>query len=165
MPALKTGKMAPDIELPGVGRAKISLKEALREGPVVLAFFKISCPVCQYAFPYLERLYRNYAGATVRFIGVSQNGEEDTRRFMREFGVTFPIALDPEAGYPVSNAYGITNVPTVFYIAPDGEVQVSSVGWIREDMQKINELIASHIGSGTLPLFKPGEQVADFRAG
>jgi len=165
MPALKTGKIAPDLELPGVGRARISLKEALREGPVVLAFFKISCPVCQYAFPYLERLYRNYAGATVRFIGVSQNGEEDTRRFMREFGVTFPIALDPEAGYPVSNAYGITNVPTVFYIAPDGEVQVSSVGWVRDDMQKINELIASHIGSGSLQLFKPGEQVADFRAG
>jgi peroxiredoxin len=165
MPALKTGKIAPDVELPGVGGAKISLKEALRGGPVVLAFFKISCPVCQYAFPYLERLYRNYPGAAVRFIGVSQNSEQDTRTFMREFGITFPIALDPEGKYPVSNAYGITNVPTVFYIAPDGEVQVSSVGWIRDDMQKINELIAGNIGNGIPPLFKPGEQVADFRAG
>ena len=96
MPALKTGKIAPDVELPRVGGGKISLKEALREGPVVLAFFKITCPVCQYAFPYLERLYRNYPGASVRFIGVSQNTEQDTRRFMREFGITFPVALDPE---------------------------------------------------------------------
>lgn len=165
MPTLQVGKIAPDVELPAVGGGSISLKELLKKGPVVLAFFKISCPVCQYAFPYLERLYKNYSGANVGFVGVSQNDEGDTRRFMREFGVTFPIALDPEGRYPVSNAYGITNVPTVFYIAQDGEVQIASIGWVRADIQRMNELIADLIGSGAIPLFKPGEQVADFRAG
>ena len=34
-----------------------------------------------------------------------------------------------EDGYPASNEYGLTNVPTFYLIAPDGTVQVDSVGF------------------------------------
>ena len=36
-----------------------------------------------------------------------------SRDFAHEFGVTFPVLID-DAGYPVSNAYGLTSVPTYF---------------------------------------------------
>ena len=52
---------------------------------------------------------------------------------IKEFGITFPILLDEREAYPVSNAYGLTNVPTIFWIAQDGEIEVSSVGWIKAD--------------------------------
>ena len=58
MPALEAGIVAPDFILPTVDGKQVSLAQALKKGPVVLAFFKISCPVCQYAFPYFERLYQ-----------------------------------------------------------------------------------------------------------
>ncbi len=165
MPALTVGKKAPDISLPLLGGGNFSLEDALKKGPVVLAFFKISCPVCQFAFPYLQRLYEAFKETDFTIIGVSQNDEAATAQFAREYGITFPIALDDQKKYPASNAYGLTNVPTVFYVASDGSIKESSVGWSRDDI----EAIARDASEGTkVPapaLFKPGEDVAAFRAG
>ena len=60
MTALATGAKAPEFELKTLEGKRFSLNEELAKGPVVLAFFKVSCPTCQYAFPYLERLYKAY---------------------------------------------------------------------------------------------------------
>src|SRR5882724_13035811 len=109
MAALTTGKTAPDFSLPAMDGSTFSLTEALAKGPVVAAFFKISCPICQYAFPFLERIYKAYGKKNVSIIGISQNNKKDTAGFLREFGITFPILLDDTNTYPVSNAYGLTN--------------------------------------------------------
>ena len=45
MPALVTGKTAPDFTLTTTDGKSVNLQELLRRGPVVLAFFKVSCPV------------------------------------------------------------------------------------------------------------------------
>src|ERR1035441_10668167 len=58
MAALTAGTKAPDFSLPAMDGSKFSLQEALQHGPVLAAFFKISCPVCQYAFPYFEPPYK-----------------------------------------------------------------------------------------------------------
>src|SRR5215472_16877202 len=93
---------------------KFSLSGALARGPVVVAFFKVSCPVCQLAFPYLERIFKAYSkDGKFTLVGISQDNAKDTQAFNRQFGVTFPALLD-EKKYPVSNAYGLTNVPTIF---------------------------------------------------
>lgn len=165
MAALVEGKKAPDFSLPVMDGSTFSLKEALAKGPVVLAFFKISCPTCQYAFPFLQRIYKAYGGKNVTFIGVSQNSQKDTASFLREFGVTFPVLLDDTHSYPVSNAYGLTNVPTLFWIAQDGEIEVSSVGWSRKEMDLVNAKAAEALGDAVQPLFRAGEQVVDFKAG
>src|SRR5256712_2136930 len=114
MAALNPGTTAPDFALPTMDGKRFSLPEALSRGPVVLAFFKISCPICQYAFPFLERIHRAYADKNVVVVGVSQNGAKDTASFIKEYGVSFPVLLDDTRSYPVSNGYGLTNVPTVF---------------------------------------------------
>jgi len=121
MPALAVGKKAPDFTLPAMDGKSFSLREALTHGRVVAAFFKISCPVCQFAFPFLERIYKAY-GKNVTIIGVSQNTQKDTTAFIKEYGVTFPVLLDDTDSYPVSNAYGLTNVPTIFWVDPDGTI-------------------------------------------
>ncbi len=165
MAALVEGKRAPDFSLPAVDGSTFSLKDALARGPVVLAFFKVSCPVCQYAFPFIERIFQAYGGNSVTVVGVSQNSKKDTELFLREFGVTFPVLLDDTHSYPVSNAYGLTNVPTSFWIAQDGEIEVSSVGWSRKEMDLVNSKAAEALGSAVKPLFRAAEQMADFRAG
>ncbi|HEY1676853.1 MAG TPA: hypothetical protein VGG04_04045, partial [Candidatus Sulfotelmatobacter sp.] len=61
--------------------------------------------------------------------------------------------------------YGLTNVPSIFWIAQDGEIEVSSVGWVKADFEQINRKMAE---IGKIPaavIFKPGEDVRDFRAG
>ena len=165
MAALTAGTKAPTLELKAMDGKSFVLGEELARGPVVLAFFKVSCPVCQYAFPFLERLERAYGHQRVRMIGVSQNSPKETAAFTKEFGVTFPVLLDDRETYPVSNAYGLTNVPTMFWIARDGEIEISSVGWVKADFAEVNRKMAEAQEITPASLFRPGEDVRDFRAG
>jgi len=165
MTALTAGIQAPDFKLSTMDSKQFSLREALARGPVVVAFFKISCPVCQYALPIIEKIYKAYGSENVAIVGISQNNKRDTNVFIQGFGVTFPVLLDDMNSYPVSNAYGLTNVPSIFWIGQDGEIEISSVGWIKKDIEEINRRIASLVKNQAKPLFQPNEQVADFRAG
>ncbi len=165
MAALTVGTKAPEFELKAMDGSRFALREELARGPVVLAFFKVSCPVCQYAFPFLQRLEQAYGHKGVRIIGVSQDDPKQSAAFTKEFGVTFPVLLDEREKYPVSNAYGLTNVPTSFWVAPDGEIEVSSVGWVKADFLEINRKMAESGKTAPATVFKPGEDVRDFRAG
>ncbi|HSS98442.1 MAG TPA: TlpA disulfide reductase family protein, partial [Terriglobales bacterium] len=138
MAALDVGKKAPDFVLPAMDGKSFSLRDALTRGPVIAAFFKISCPVCQFAFPFLERIQKAYGSKNVSIIGISQNNQEDTGLFIKEYGLSFPVILDDTDSYPVSNAYGLTNVPTIFWINVDGTIEISSVGWVQQDIAEIN---------------------------
>jgi peroxiredoxin len=166
MPALQAGVTAPEIRLPLVDGREFSLNQARKRGPVVVAFFKVNCPVCQLAFPYLERIYKVYSGsAKFTLVGVSQNDARDTEDFNRKFGITFPTLLDDTRKYPSSNAYGLTNVPSIFMVSPEGEVEFSSVGWSRGEMEELNRRLAEISGAKTARLFNSGEQVPDYKPG
>lgn len=165
MAALEAGVTAPDFSLNGMNGEKISLAEARKKGPVIAAFFKISCPVCQYALPFLERIFQAYARSPVTLVGVSQNEKQETAAFAREYGITFPLLLDDPRTYPASNAYGLTNVPTIFLISPDGKVELSSVGWSKRDLEELNTRLAQASGVALAQIFQPGEDVVDFKAG
>jgi peroxiredoxin len=166
MPALEAGVQAPEIELQYLDGNKFSLKEARKKGPVVAAFFKVSCPVCQLAFPYLERVFKAYEkSGKFTFVGVSQDNASDTKAFNREFGVTFPVLLDPAVKYPVSNVYGLTNVPTVFLISPDGEIEFSTVSWSKADVEELGRRLAHVSNAPPVPVFHSGENVPEYKPG
>jgi peroxiredoxin len=173
MAALPAGTKAPDFSLPAVVSGKnnkqdggtFSLQAALQQGPVLAAFFKVSCPTCQYTFPFLERLHKAHGGNKVTIVGISQNNQSDTAAFLKEYGITFPTLLDDPNGYAVSNAYGLTNVPTLFLIGQDGQIEISSVGWVKQDVEDINRKFAAVRQTPPPPLFQPGEDVRDARPG
>lgn len=156
MTHIVAGNAAPGFSLKSLDGKEYSLKNLLEHGPVVAAFFKISCPVCQFTFPFLERLYKRYGGEAVTFLGVSQDDQRATKDFAREYDVTFPLVLD-EDGYPVSNAYGLTNVPTIFLIDTDGTVKVSSMGFDKKDLETIAGALAERKKISMAPLFRPDE--------
>jgi len=169
MAALPAGSKAPDFSLPAVfsdkDGGKFSLRAALQRGPVLAAFFKVSCPTCQYTFPYLERIHKAHGDKNITIVGISQNNKQDTASFLKEYGITFPTLLDDPHGYAVSNAYGLTNVPSLFLIEQDGEIEISSVGWVKQEVEDINRRLAAAQQTPLPPMFQPGEDVRDFRAG
>jgi peroxiredoxin len=152
------GNMAPGFSLKALDNNQYSLNILLERGPVVAAFFKVSCPVCQFTFPFLERLYKSYGGDGVTFLGISQDDARATQNFAKEYGVTFPLLLD-ENGYPVSNAYSLTNVPTIFLMDNDGSVKVSSMGFDKKGLEKIAAHLAERKKISLAPLFRPGEVI------
>ena len=166
MAALTAGKRAPEINLSLTEAGKnFTLAGALQRGPVLAAFFKVSCPVCQLAFPYLERIHKAYGNKNFTLIGISQDAPVDSISFAKQYGVTFPIAVDPSGKYQVSNAYGLTNVPTLLWISPSGVIELTSAGWDKKDVQRLNQFAAAAARMDQKELFPAGDQAPDFKPG
>jgi peroxiredoxin len=166
MPALQAGVKAPEIKLPLLDGREFSLNQALKRGPVVLAFYKHNCPVCQFTFPYLERLYKAYGGSgKFTLVSIAQDKAAETKQFNQDHGITFPTLLDDTGKYPASNAYGLTNVPSLFMVSSDDEVEFSSVGWSRQDIEELNRRLAEISGATPARIFQPGENIPDYKPG
>ena len=156
---LETGARAPDFNLADLAGRRHTLRELTANGPVLLAFYKTTCPVCQLTFPFLERIHRGQAGPAVAVYAISQDDPESTQEFNHDFGVTFPTLFDTEdSGYPASNAYGISHVPSVFLVEPDG-----SISWTMEGFdKKALEALGTRAGAMT---FRTTDNVPAFKAG
>jgi peroxiredoxin len=152
---LQTGDAAPDLAFRTPDGHDVALDALLAAGPVLLAFYKASCPVCQLALPFLDRLQ----DAPFRVFFVSQDPPAETRSFAAGFGLRSPFLLDPEpAGYPASNACGIAYVPSMFLIDIGRRVLWSSVGFYKRELLDLAALAGAEI-------FQPGEWVPEAKAG
>ena len=164
MTNIRSGSLAPKFSLKAVEGQQYSLESLVAGGPVLVAFFKVSCPVCQFTFPFLQRIADRFAGKNVCVIGVSQDDARNTSEFNQEFGVKFPVLLD-EKGYPASNAYGLTNVPTIFLIGTDGKVKVSCTGFDKAALEQIVGELEQQQNITAAPLFLAKENVPAYKPG
>jgi peroxiredoxin len=162
MVALLAGTQAPDLSLTSTDGLRYSLYQRLQESPVVLlAFFKVSCSVCQFEFPYLERLHRCYY--TMPIWAVSQDDADSTVAFAKRFGVTFPSLLDD--GLAATVQYGLTNVPSLFLISRERSVIQTIVGFDKAELEKLNLELAVAQGVSAKPLFSTADEVPALRPG
>lgn len=153
---LEAGSKAPPFELRDLKGGIKSSSTILEKAPALVAFFKVGCPVCQMTFPFLERM----AGQSVlQIVGISQDDASATAKFNNRFGLTIPTLLDEsKAGYPASNAFGISSVPSIFVLEQDGTVSSAFAGFSKRNLQALGNRI------GVEP-FKPDEKVPEFRPG
>ena len=158
MTDIHSGNSAPDFSLSGLDGKTYTLKALLQRGPVVAAFFKISCPVCQFTVPFLERLFQRYGGNAATFLGISQDDAKSTAKFAAQYGLTFPIVIDAK-GYTASNAYGLTMVPTIFLVETDRTVKVSSMGFAKQDLETIAAELATRQNLSPAALFRSDERI------
>lgn len=166
MTHVNAGQAAPGFSLKGLDGTSHSLEELRQRRPVLAAFFKVSCPVCQFTFPFLQRLQERYGSDAVTILGISQDDGKATASFAKQYGITFPMALDEkEKNYPASNAYGLAMVPTIFLIDPEGTVRLSSMGFVKTDLEKIAAELAERRKIAPVALFRANESVPANRPG
>jgi peroxiredoxin len=155
MSQLSIGTPAPDFELTDTNGKTHRLAEALRKGPVALAFYKSSCPTCQFSFPYIQKIFsRTGHTSGVTLWGISEDDLEETRQFARQHGITFDLLID-DYPYAVSAAYGLDYVPAIFLIQPDGTVSASDYGFTKAGLNRIAGFEFFTAGDG-LPATRPG---------
>jgi hypothetical protein len=70
-----------------------------------------------------------------------------------------------EKNYPVSNAYGLTSVPTIFLIDSNGTVKVSCMGFVKADLETIAKELAGRREIAPAALFKLDEKVPALQPG
>lgn len=131
------------------------------DGPTAVAFYKVTCPVCQMAAPKIEALGRAYPG---RVVGVGQDPNGELERFGREFGMAVPAVPDLPP-YDVSNAFGIETVPTVVLVGADSTVVDTVVSWDRDGYNRVSARLAELAGAEPVVVSEPSDGLPPFRPG
>lgn len=156
----QVGRPAPEFTLSRLDGEPVRLAD-LRGRVVLLNFWASWCPPCREETPALQAFYERY-GDRVAYYGINVAEPVDTvRRFLTEFGVTYPVLLDRER--EVTRRYGVTAFPETWWIDRDGVARVHWVGPMTfEDMQRLYEQTAGEPidpeGNGPVA---PGERLLD----
>lgn len=152
---LEIGDLAPQVSFFDAAGREHSLGSLLAGGPVLLAFFKVSCPTCQLTLPYLQRI----SGENARIVPVSQDSAAATLGFSQAFGVELPMLFDREDDdYPASNAFGLTHVPAMFLVERDSRIAWEWTGFHKRQLEAL-------AGKAGLPMFHSGDIVPELKAG
>jgi len=122
---IAVGAPAPDFTLPiygGAGNSSIDL-HALRGHPVVINFWSESCPPCRLEVPLLQQVYAQFGAiGEFKLLGINQaDPKDDIRAFGTQFRLTYPLLFD--AGGRINETYGVTAIPTTYFIDSDGIVR------------------------------------------
>lgn len=128
------------------------------------AVFKTTCPTCELAWPYLERIRQAAAGGALEILAISQDDPETTSAFNTRLGIRVKTVYDPEP-WTASDSLGITSVPTFIRVGPDSSVDQIVVGFDREQMEEFARRAASLARRPNSGLFRTGEDVPAIRPG
>lgn len=125
--APREGARAPAFSARRFGGGTLSLSDLRGQG-VVMNFFASWCVPCRKEARDLEAMYQKYRGEGIVFLAVDiqQDTWEDARKFLQEFGITYPAIRD-ETG-EIMLKYHMVGLPTTFFIDKEGIVRSKFVG-------------------------------------
>lgn len=110
---------APDFTVTLTDGSTFTLSEH-RGTPVFLNFWATWCPYCVQEMPEMQQLYDSY-GQKAIIIAVNVAEDADTvSAFVQKNGYAFPVGIDEKGD--ISALYGVTGLPTTFFIDADGNV-------------------------------------------
>lgn len=105
---------------------------------VIIDYWATWCGPCRQSFPSMQKLYLRYkSNPNVVFAVVNVWERVDDRvKTVKDFlsanpTLTFPMYIDKEDG--VVAKYGVTGIPTKFYLGKDGRIQFKEVGFTPEE--------------------------------
>ena len=134
---------AAAFELTSYAGERVSL-DAYRGRVVVVNFWASWChPACYEEAPVLERNWRAYRDRDVVVLGIDiQDKAEAAKKFIADFSLTFPNALD--AAGRVSVDYGVYGVPETFFIDRRGRIRAKHVGAVTDEAfrREVERLLA-----------------------
>jgi len=124
---------APDFTLERLDRDGDLTLSSLRGKAVVLNAWASWCLPCKEEAPFLEQVWREERARGLVVVGLdAKDFRKDARRFVRRFGLTFPIVFDGP-GDVAADLYGVTGFPETFVLDREGRVVEVFVGAITAD--------------------------------
>lgn len=151
MSLVEAGSAAPPVPVVAFG-----------DGPRLVVFYKVTCPVCQMAAPKVAAFEEAFPG---RVIGVGQDPVEKLEAYGREFGMPGVPAVPDLEPYDVSNSYGIDVVPTFVLVDGNGVVDDAVVSWDRERVNGLSRRFATLAGTDPVIISEPSDGLPPFRPG
>jgi len=132
-PVPEVGRLAPDFTLPDLEGNSVTLSD-FRGKVVFINFWTQWCPPCRAEMPEIEALYQEYKDKDVVVIGVDilvweilkGYDESDVRQYVQQGGYSWTFVIDTTG--EVTRNYGVTVIPTSFFVDKEGIIQAVKVG-------------------------------------
>jgi peroxiredoxin len=127
---LSVGSPAPGFTLQDLQGNDVQLSDFLGND-ILLNFWATWCGPCRVEMPMFERNYEEYRDQGFIILGINFDEPEQTvNEFQEEFGLTFPILLDP--GGEVQHLYRIPGYPSSIFVNREGNVRRIHIGIMTE---------------------------------
>ena len=133
---------ARDFDLDLIGGGTVQLSD-LRGKVVMVDFWASWCPPCRVEAPALAKVYREFQGQPVEFLGVDiWDNIGDAELFLQQEGQAYPNGFD--ASGVVAIDYGVRGIPEKYFIDRDGILVKKLSGPLTETTLRntINELLS-----------------------
>jgi peroxiredoxin len=147
MTAPAAGERAPDVRFEGPD-GPITLQDALRDGPLVLAFFQeASTPACESELRGFASEYDLVQELGARVLAVSVDPPEAQQRFAGQLDAPFPVLTDPDGA--AARAFGVYDETShrsnraVFVIDQDGTVKLSQPWYNPQNSTQFEEVFTA----------------------
>ncbi len=162
--ALVPGTQAPDFDLVDTAGNHHSLQKYLADGQVVvLEWFNPDCPFIVKHHKLHRTMDTTFAAVKDKGVvwlavnssapGKSGYGTERNAKAVEEYGMTFPVLLDPTGA--AGKAYEARNTPTMFVIGRDG--MVAYAGAIDDDASPQHLGETNHVAAALAALLAGGK--------
>ena len=122
----QVGNLAPDFQLNNLEGNSVSLS-GFRGKPVLLNFWASWCSPCGVEMPYLQQIHDSYSARGLVLLEVDYGESSDTvKGFMSAHNLSLQVLLDMDK--KVALTYGITAIPTTFFIDKNGIIRQKFIG-------------------------------------
>jgi cytochrome c biogenesis protein CcmG/thiol:disulfide interchange protein DsbE len=112
---------APGFTLDRLAEAGTISLESLHGKAVVLNFWASWCEPCKAESEVLERVWQEYRGRDVVFVGIdARDARGEAIEFAERYELSYPLAYDGP-GQTIGR-YGVTGFPETWFVSPDGRL-------------------------------------------
>lgn len=136
---------APSFTYPGLHGGEVT-SELLDGKVAVVNFWASWCGPCRKEAPGLQRVWEEYRGRGVQFLGVNHMDDRfAARAFEDEFGLTYPSLFDPSGS--LAAKFQVLALPSTFVIGRDGWIDFQFTGIVQE--VRLRDLLQEEVGRRT----------------
>jgi peroxiredoxin len=129
------GSAAPDFEVRDLDGNKVALSD-YKNKVVMLYFWADWCPACKKEFPETQAYYQDLKGDDFEILAINVGQpEEASRKFRDLYKASFPMVADSDSD--ITKLYSVSQLPTNYFIAPDGTVARRRVGWVDKNQVRV----------------------------
>jgi thiol-disulfide isomerase/thioredoxin len=123
---VEIGNRAPDFELLNLDNQVVSLGD-FKGQPVLINFWATWCGPCRSEIPYLQQINEGWSADGLVILAIDIGESQTTiEEFFEANKFSLPVLLDVHNN--VTGNYGITGIPTTFFIDKDGIIREKVVG-------------------------------------